>query len=138
VGVGYWPGTESARMTGASHGGKGSNRRREDTAKVEANWPSEWNARTERQADQAWVEQQRAENLRRADATPEHPDMLRGESGNTTPNGALTYKGIPLVWDPPCVVSPEAYRLWAELNSDNPETVASALNQVMPLGREHG
>lgn len=25
--------------------GKGSNRRREDAAKVEANWPTEWNAR---------------------------------------------------------------------------------------------
>lgn len=32
-------------MTGAWHGGKGPNRRREDTAKVEANWPTNWSAR---------------------------------------------------------------------------------------------
>lgn len=29
--------------------GKGSNRRNEDTAKVEANWPTEWNAREKEQ-----------------------------------------------------------------------------------------
>jgi hypothetical protein len=42
-------------MTGAWHGGKGPNRRREDTAKVEANWPSEWNAREKEQVRDALI-----------------------------------------------------------------------------------
>ena len=40
---------------------KGSGRRRENTALVEANWPF-----PDRKADQAWVEAQRDENLQRS------------------------------------------------------------------------
>lgn len=53
--------------------GKGSNRRREDTAKVEANWPTNWNVR-EREACPSEV-QRRFDALR--DAQPDALTLMK-------------------------------------------------------------
>lgn len=43
---------------------------------------------------------------------------------------ALTFKGVPIVWDPIFETGPEADRWWAELNSKSPPEPSFTLNVI--------